>query len=216
MADDKPTKHPYNFKDLTGQKFGQLTALRFHSRVNGRSLWQCICDCGNEAIVPAPNMHRGHTKTCGRCGYHKARTVKAGTTHGMTDSREYEAWCTAKKRCFNPNCARYKNYGARGITMCPEWIDSFETFYRDMGPRPPGTSLDRIDNDGNYEKNNCHWADRKTQMRNRQNAVRITHNGETLPLKELAERSGIKYATLWARYKHGRPLFGPVREKSYN
>lgn len=215
MAEEKLTKRAHNFKDLTGQRFGRLIAVSVEPKdgKHHNTRWHCICDCGGTALVTMQDLRRpGGTISCG-C-YHSERTREAVTTHGMTNSREYEAWCTAKKRCYNPNSARYKNYGARGIAMCAEWLHSFEQFFADMGPCPEGMQLDRKNNDGNYDKSNCHWTDRTSNMRNRQNAVRVTHNGQTLPLKEWAERLGIKYSTLWNRYKQGIPLFAALAPHS--
>lgn len=122
--------------------------------------------------------------------------------HGMRGSPIYAAWRTMRTRCENENCAAYPNYGGRGITVCEEWKD-FSNFYRDMGDRPAGLSLDRIDNEKGYSRDNCRWADRTTQARNQRNMHMLTLNGEEQPLCVWAERSGLSLSTIWARLKNG-------------
>jgi len=123
-----------------------------------------------------------------------------------------------KERCSNPKSGTYKNYGARGITVCPEWTDSFENFLRDMGPHPgSGYSIDRIDNEGDYEPGNCRWATKKTQNRNRRNIRRINFKGEIRGLAEWAEKLDLNYKTISDRIRLGwnpdRTLTAPVRGK---
>lgn len=209
MADDKITKHTSKkFINLSGLRFGRLLVISVADNRNKMTRWNCLCDCGKTTVVFGNSLRRGLTQSCG-C-YKRDWTISQFTTHNKTESHEYKCWCTAKQRCFNPHCARYKNYGGRGITMCDEWRDSFEQFFLDMGPCPEGKELDRINNDGNYEKANCHWTDRKTNMRNRQNALKATYDGQTLPLKEWVERTGIRYETLIYRMRRGLPLLAPI------
>lgn len=131
-------------------------------------------------------------------------------------SKEYRLWSEAKYRCQNPNNKRYEYYGARGIRMCKQWADSFAQFMADMGPRPVGMTLERINNDGNYEPRNCRWATIKEQARNRRSNIMITHAGETLTIVEWSERTGIRQGLLYDRYARNgeRGLFGPVLHKS--
>lgn len=130
-------------------------------------------------------------------------------------SLEYRIWSEAKQRCHNPHNKRYPYYGGRGITMCAAWRESFETFLADMGSRPAGFSIERIDNDGHYEKNNCKWASRREQGRNKRSNVIVAHNGEVLTLIEWAERTGIPYKTLHNRFTtHGTAgLFEPIQSQ---
>lgn len=114
---------------------------------------------------------------------------------------EYQAWASMKHRCTNPNNKRWPRYGGRGIRVCEEWM-SFENFFADMGPRPPGMSLDRIDNDGNYEPANCRWASVEDQNRNRSNVIHLTHEGETLCVAEWT-RLGLGKNTIYARLQRG-------------
>jgi hypothetical protein len=128
----------------------------------------------------------------------------------MRRSPEYRIWVGMKNRCLNLNCENYADYGGRGITVCERW-NKFENFYADMGPRPNGTSINRIDNDGNYEPGNCHWATNKEQHRNKRSTVMIEWQGEKIALAELADRLGIKYQTLWKRYLKGQQFDSPLR-----
>jgi len=123
--------------------------------------------------------------------------------HGLVDVPEYRVWGDMRSRCANPRTNHWKNYGGRGITVCERWC-RFENFYADMGPRPSAAhTIERKDNDKGYEPDNCKWATRTTQVRNRRNTVRLTAHGKTLPLIEWARLLGIRYKTLYARYKHG-------------
>lgn len=123
------------------------------------------CTCGIEFVTRRAAVKSGHTKSCGCLT--KQLQAALRVTHGMSSSSEYHTWQQMIARCTNPNNVRFKHYGGRGISACPEWLDSFEVFYNDMGARPKGLSLDRINNDGNYSKFNCRWADIETQNRNK-------------------------------------------------
>ena len=137
-----------------GDEFNRLTAIKFNHR-NKRSnqYWLFKCCCGKEKVICVDAVKRGITKSCG-C-LKKETTAK--TKHGMRKTRVYYSWFCMKARCLNPNSPNYKNYGGRGITICKEWLE-FRNFFRDMGERPQDRTLDRIDNDGNYCKENCKWS----------------------------------------------------------
>lgn len=142
-----------------GTVFNRLTVVfNLPIEKGQRRRIRCVCECGNTCEPFAGNVTRGLTKGCG------CKVMSGNTTHGMRASREYTSWNMMHNRCKHQG-RNWKNYGGRGITVCAEW-DTFEAFYRDMGARPAGHSLDRIDVDGNYCKENCRWADAKTQANN--------------------------------------------------
>jgi len=151
--------------ELIGKKFCRLTVMGF-DRISkhGHTMWRCRCACGKETIVMSGDLTSGKSKSCG-C-LKKERAHEINTTHGMCGTPEYTAWQGMLKRCYNPNNTSYKNYGGRGISVHERWL-RFENFYDDIGPKPsPDHSLDRIDNDGNYEPSNIRWATRTEQNRN--------------------------------------------------
>lgn len=160
--------------DLTGQRFGRLRVLGQdgYTRVSRNAVWVCQCDCGNTARVDSGMLRHGDTASCG-C-YRKEVIAERNRRHGMRRNRVYTTWVGMRQRCGNPNAHAYENYGGRGITVCERWRN-FQNFYADMGERPPGLTLDRIDNDGNYEPGNCRWATRQVQSQNQRKRAR----GET-------------------------------------
>lgn len=178
--------------DITGQKFNYLTAIKYIDYdKNHRSRWLFKCDCGNEKILDSLWVRKGNIKSCG-CYNSKVATERM-TKHGMRQTKEYKTWCSMKRRCLVPKERSYKDYGGRGITVCKNWKDSFENFFKDMGYAPsPEYSIDRIDVNGNYEPSNCRWATDKQQRRNKRNNFNITYNNETHCLAEWCEILNLK------------------------
>ena len=157
---------------------------------------KCICDCGKETDILLGSIRLGRQISCG-C-YLKNR-ISPKLKHGKTNSRIYSIWHGMKDRCNNPTSDNYKNYGGRGIGVCEQWLDSFETFMFDMGEPLDGMTLDRIDNSKGYYKENCRWATKKQQGRNRRTNRLFTINGETKPLIEWCEQFDIKFSTVLRR-----------------
>lgn len=164
----------------------------------------CKCRCGSENIHVTPyRLEHGTSKSCGCLNIEllKARTK----THGMTKSRTFSSWIRMKNRCNNSNTAGHENYGGRGIGICQRWM-KFENFLIDMGERPEGTTLDRIDNNLGYSPENCKWADSKTQVRNRRCTVMLEYMGELKPASEWAEILGITYSSIMSRRRRGQTI----------
>jgi hypothetical protein len=199
--------HP-NAAKLFGQRFGRLIANEPCRRTTGGQIvWRCKCDCGGTAEVFASNLIKGHTQSCG-CIWLEAVDR---TTHGLSDSSEYITWSSAKQRCYDEKNKRYDRYGGRGIVMCQRWRESFEAFLGDMGRKPSGLTIDRIENDGNYSCGkcdeckangwtaNCRWANSSEQNNNTSVVAKYELDGELLTLAALSERCGLSRSTLKQR-----------------
>ena len=203
--------------DLTKMKFGRLTPIRFVERKNGRTLWECVCDCGNHTIVGYSNLVNGITKSCGcydaECKLQRNIDKRKCATsdefrcyQSISDHPLYGVWSSMMTRCYNPNRKEYTNYGGRGIEVCDRWLgeNGFEHFVHDMGERPSSKhSIDRIDTNGNYCPENCRWATPKEQCNNRRVTRYIILNGEKIALSEFCEKFGIGYWSLSNKIKRG-------------
>lgn len=185
--------------DITGQKFGRLTAVKLASRnKHNKECWLFKCDCGKEKTIEKSMVRTGHSKSCG-CLALEIRKIVA-TTHGKNNTREHRIWLGIKKRCLNKKHTTYQNYGARGIKICDRWLNSFENFLLDMGNCPSNThSIDRIDNNGNYEPNNCRWATRKEQNNNNRRNRLFQYEGSQYTLSQLCEKLNVKYHLIYDR-----------------
>lgn len=168
--------------DLTGQRFGRWTALYQSMRVGGNYFWWCRCDCGIEKNVGAQHLRSGATQSCGCLS--AELSAKRFTKHGQIGLPEYKIWQAMRQRCTNPRVSGYLNYGGREITVCPEWSD-FSVFFADMGSRPSiHSTIERRDNDQGYSANNCYWATRAEQNRNRRNNIWVRVNDRMMVLAD--------------------------------
>jgi hypothetical protein len=203
--------------DLTGERFGMLTALECVEKTRNGTKWLCRCDCGQLCVVLLGNLRGGKQKSCGCLRHREAHN----RTHGESRSaRLYRIWTGMKTRCDNPSRKAYPQYGGRGISVCSEWANSYEAF-RDWALRSgyaDDLSIDRIDNNGNYEPANCRWATREQQSNNRRSNRLITANGATKTMAEWARESGIRYTIIYKRLKHGwseeKAVLTPVKRSA--
>lgn len=190
---------------MIGKRFNYLTVIEEVSRIHPKiPRYTCLCDCGNTKVVEGRKLREGTIKSCG-C-YAKLKTSDRSTKHGMTNSSEYKTWCGMKRRCLNKNDKRYKDYGARNINICDRWIHSFEKFFLDMGSKPHGYSIERIDNNGNYEPNNCVWMKISDQTKNKRSNILLTYKKQTHILADWSRITGIKAGTIKARLDRGWPV----------
>lgn len=185
-----------------GDRISRLTVIE-KDPTNKRK-WICRCDCENVTSVYDSNLSRKHTESCGCL---KSEIVKNGahTLHGGRRTRIYEIWRSMKKRCNNPNSSNYHKYGGRGITVCEEWNNSFEAFFAwalSNGYRDDLT-IDRIDNNGNYEPENCRWTTAKAQANNRRSNHYLEFNGERKTIAEWAVVTGLSQSVIFCRLKRG-------------
>jgi len=180
-------------------------------------MWICQCDCGNQIKVRGYSLRSRHTESCG-C-YHLEKAAEAGKQnrkHGKSGTAEYMIWSAVKARCYNSSNTAYEHYGGRGIKVCERW-HKFENFYADMGKRPsPRHSIERVDNNGDYEPDNCHWATQREQVNNRRNNRIVEYDGKSHTVAEWARIKGMNRYTLYNRlftYKWPveRALTEPVR-----
>lgn len=186
-----------------GDRYGRLTVICELESI-GQRMVLCRCDCGDKRIAVLSELRRGNTKSCG-CLSRELRSIAVGRrsiTHGESDCKTHRIWRAMKSRCNNPRVHNYQDYGGRGISVCPQWEKSYEMFIADMGHCPSGASIDRIDNDGNYEPGNCRWATRADQNRNRRDNVMLTFAGKTMCLTDWASEIGMNERTLRNRIKH--------------
>jgi len=186
--------------NITGARFGRLTAISSHGK-NKQKRWLCVCDCGNQSYVIISQLTTGKTSSCG-C-LQKERTSQARASHAMSDTAMYNVWQGIKKRCLNPKNKAWHCYGGRGITVCDRWRMDFAAFVSDMGSRPLGMTIERIDNDGPYSPQNCRWATQMEQMNNLRKSVFVKVGSETLTLSQWGRRFGLHAGTIRLRLHAG-------------
>ena len=192
--------------DLLGHTFGRLTVIgEVGKNKFGRTLWKCSCRCGGQKVIATQFLRSGESQSCG-CFRKEtaAATGKRNKKHRSIGTVEYQTWGRIIQRCHNSKNKDYKHYGGRGIKVCDRWMKSFDMFLQDMGHRPLNmTSIDRIDNNGNYEPNNCRWANNKTQHNNSRNNRCFEFQGRTQTIAQWARDFGIKQCTLAHRIRKG-------------
>jgi len=187
--------------NIQGRRFGRLMASEFTGvKKNGAAIWLCRCDCGCVKEINIYKLLNGNTQSCG-C-LRRELVTKKNYRHGLDGGPEHRSWQMMLSRCRNPKFPKYYAYGARGISVCDRWL-SFKNFFADMGPRASGTTLERIDNFGNYEPTNCKWSGAQEQQRNKRTNHLVTYGGFTRCLAEWSEITGINRATLWTRLMAG-------------
>ena len=181
-----------NQKNLLLQRFNNLTPIKAEN-IHGRWFWNCVCICGNLTIRKTSDLLLGKAKTCKQCKIEKAKT------HGLSNHPLYDIWSHMLARCENVNNPRYNDYGGRGISVDIEW-KNISTFIKDMNNRPSNThSIERRNNNGNYNKNNCYWATTSEQSNNKRSNKNILYKGITKTIKEWSNTLNIPYMTLYAR-----------------
>ena len=181
--------------DLIGH-WTVLEVVKADSR-GGPKVVECVCICGKIKNVYCRSLVKGVSRSCG-CRRGEKRLERTGNP-AVTNPREYYSYRNARNRCFRKKDQYFANYGGRGITMCDRWKYSFVAFLEDMGKRPEGHEIDRIDVNGNYEPSNCRWVTHAVNSRNKRSATWVEYNGKSVCLKELAELTGIGYGTIWKR-----------------
>lgn len=201
---------PRQVKDITGQRFGRLVAVKFLDTIaqaKGRAArWVCRCDCGKDVVALGLSLRRGNTSSCG-CLAQEATSVrnfKHGDAARGKKAVEYTAWRNMLARCYDTKHDKFALYGGRGVTVCQRWRDSYRNFLADMGRRPEDcTSIDRRDGDGHYEPGNCRWANQTTQVRNSAKATPYETPDGIMPIIEAAERAAMPYGRLRSRNRYG-------------
>jgi hypothetical protein len=204
-----------------GDRFGRLVVIRELESVktpNGtvNRMVECRCDCGTERAFRLPLLRNGKTKSCGclfrELAIERGHKFGGKKIHGGTGTPEYRIWHGMKARCLYPGNGNYERYGGRGIKVCDRWKDSFPAFLADMGPRPSDEhSIDREDNDGNYEPGNCRWATIEVQANNRSNNIRLEIDGRAMTVAECAEETGLSKELIYIRLKRGLSSVEAVR-----
>ena len=201
MQSKEKMPHPtiHNFQDLNGRRFGRLSIQHYV----GNASWLTKCDCGNDKVVPTKQLLRSQTQSCGCLMID--RTKEANTRHGKKGSRVYRIWNGMLNRCRNAKTKEFHRYGGRGIKVCERWA-SFENFYHDMGDPPDGLTIERNDNDGNYEPDNCRWASVGEQAMNKSSNVFVELDGKRMTAAQCDRILGRHNGTTARRIRQGKPV----------
>lgn len=190
-------------KDYTNEKYGRLTVIKFVERKNHKTYWKCQCECGNEIILPIAYLTSGDTKSCG-CLRKEICSIREKNKSFIKNKRLYRIWQDMKRRCYNKKRPAYRYYGAKGVKICNEWKISFKNFqewaitngYKD------NLTIDRINNNGNYEPNNCRWVTRKEQNNNMSTNHIVEYKGKKYTLAKLAETYNLNYNLIKSRIRY--------------
>ena len=185
---------------LIGEVFGRLIVLDEAPKRGKHRHWRCRCACGNFTEAADTNLRRGKTQSCG-CFWNGMPSPSTPYQRRFSKTRTYHIWTSARARCHNPRHDKFAYYGGRGIEMCARWRDDFYAFVEDMGECPDGLTIERNDNDGNYEPGNCRWATRSEQRRNRKDFVPVEYEGQKLTLTEYAAIIGVSRHTARRRLR---------------
>jgi hypothetical protein len=193
----------YNRLNMEGMRYGRVVAIRECGKSSSGDLkWLFKCDCENEFIANGYHVRTGKVISCQKCSAERVR--KASIKHGESNSPEFSIWTGIKSRCYNKSTKAYKNYGGRGITICNRWLESFDNFLSDMGRKPSAKhSIERINNDGNYEPNNCRWVTIEKQANNKRNNRKLTINGITKNMAEWAREHNLSSSAIIFRLRKG-------------
>lgn len=189
--------------DMTGERFGRLLVVARAENRGTVAAWRCLCDCGQEVIRTGGGLRLGQSLSCGCLRREKLVARNVANGRGEKAHPLHEVWRSMIRRCYDRRHISFADYGAKGIGVCDRWRDSFQTFLRDMGDRPEGTSIDRIDSAKWYEPGNCRWADHITQGNNRSNVKKFSLDGEFVSVAEACRRTGVQYQTAVGRMRRG-------------
>lgn len=200
--------------DRVGHVYGRLKVTsRFEcgpASKGQRTKWNCECECGATKVATGHELANGDTTSCG-C-YQRESTVERNRRHGMTGTPTYRSWYAAKGRCHNPNNAKYASYGGAGIKMCDRWRESFDAFFEDMGARPEGTTIDRLDQCKGYEPGNCRWATSEEQSRTRGTTKLYRWRGDWMTTRQISNLEGVAFNTLRKVVRNMKTIQSAVAE----
>lgn len=203
-------------KSIAGERFGRLVGVA-DIAPGEREKGLFKCDCGTTKAISRKHVRGGKISSCGCLQREVASQTFTKHGHSRIGQRttEYRIWYAMKDRITNPDCPAYENYGGRGIKICDAWLNDFSAFLADMGPRPSGMTIDRIDNDGDYEPGNCRWATRKQQSNNRRSNRHVEIDGRTVTLAQACDQRGLTVGTVWSRLERGWPVEKALTKKDF-